>query len=462
MTNREVNGYARQSADQSGEGAAVSRQLDGIKEMCKAKDLTLVEMFTDNDISATTGKTRPGFEALLASQPARPIVVWHVDRLCRVSKDLERVIDLGRNVYAVKSGHVDLSNPAGRAVARTITAWSTYEGEQKATRMVAANRQRAQQGDVSFANRPYGFTRTGRKPRIVKSEAAEIRNAVAKLLKGASMQSLVDDLNARGSTTTAGGPWSVTTLRRVLANPRVAGRVVYNGEDFGSNGMAILDPDTADRLGALLHDPRRNRTPSNKVKYLLSGLVRCGRQGCDDSPMFSKSAHVLQQKKAGRDRMSAMAYRCLACHSTRRQDRVDEVVMAAVVARLTRPDAVGLLDRNVDVTELREQVVELRERRDGLAALLAEGLLTRDAVRAQAGRLTNQIGDIERQMESAIGTSPIAKVVDSGNVKEALAKLSLLEVREVVKALMVVRVLPCGRGVRFSPEQIQIEWKGQP
>jgi site-specific DNA recombinase len=439
----------------------VSRQHDGIDELCKAKGWEIVQTFTDNDISATNGKTRPAFEALLAHPPKR-IVVWHIDRLLRLSKDLERVIDLGVNVYAVKSGHIDLSNPAGRAVARTITAWSTYEGEQKATRMVAANRQRAQQGDMIFTRRPYGFTRTGRKVRIVQPEAAEIRSAVKKLLRGATLQSIVDDLNARGLTTSIGGPWSVTSLRRVLGNPRNAGRVTYNGEDFGSNGLAILDADTADRLAALLHDPRRLSAPSNQVKYLLSGLVRCGRPGCNDSAMFSKGAHLAETEKAGRPRTGAMAYRCLNCHGTRRQDRVDEVVMAAVVARLTRADAVGLLDRNVDVMELREKVVELRERRDGLAVLLADGLLTRDAVRTQAGRLTNQIGDIERQMESAIGMSPLAKVVDSGNVKAALAKLSLLEVREVVKALMVVRVLPCGMGVRFTPEQVQIEWKGQP
>jgi site-specific DNA recombinase len=456
--NLDATGYARQSDDPAGEGAAVDRQLDGIKELCKAKGWNLVEMFTDNDISATNGKARPAFEALLASNPRR-IVVWHVDRLVRLTKDLERVIDLGVNVHAAKSGHIDLSTPAGRAVARTITAWSTYEGEQKATRMVAANRQRAQQGDVTFTRRPYGFTRTGRKVRIVKPEAAEIRSAAKKLLNGATLQSLVDDFNARGLTTTIGGQWSVTTMRRVLINPRNAGRVTYNGEDFGSNGLAILDADTADRLAALLHDPRRLSAPSNQVKYLLSGLVRCGRPGCNDSAMFSKGAHLAETKKAGRSRTSAMSYRCLICHGTRRQDHVDEVVMAAVMARLTRLDAVGLLDRNVDVMELREQVVELRERRDGLAVLLADGLLTRDAVRTQAGRLTNQIGDIERQMESAIGTSPLARVVDSGNVKAALAKLSLLEVREVVKALMVVRVLPCGRGVRFSPEQVQIDWR---
>ena len=436
----------------------MERQLAESQELCEARGWKIRHVFTDNDISATSGKARPGFEALLTSKPRR-IVVWHIDRLLRLSKDLERVIDLGVNVYAVKSGHIDLSNPAGRAVARTITAWSTYEGEQKATRMVAANRQRAQQGDMIFTRRPYGFTRTERKVRIVKSEAAEIRNAVKKLLKGATLQSLVDDLNARGSTTTIGGPWSVTSLRRVLANPRNAGRVTYNGEDFGSNGLAILDADTADRLAAMLHDPRRLSAPSNQVKYLLSGLVRCGRPGCNDSAMFSKGAHLVKTEKAGRPRTSAMTYRCLACHGTRRQEHVDEVVMAAVVARLTRPDAIGLLDRNVDVMELREKVVELRERRDGLAVLLADGLLTRDAVRTQAGRLTNQIGDIERQMESAVGSSPLARVVDSGNVQAALAKLSLIELREVVKALMVVRVLPCGRGVRFSPEQVQIEWR---
>jgi site-specific DNA recombinase len=459
--NNDATAYLRQSADQTGEGAAVSRQLDAIKELCKAKGWNLVQVFTDNDISATSGKIRPGFEALLASNPAR-IVVWHVDRLVRLSKELERVIDLSVNVYAVKSGHIDLSNPAGRAVAKTITAWAQYEGEQKATRQIAANRQRAQRGDVAFSTRPFGFDRTGRKVRIVKAEAVEIRGAVTKLLKGASLGSIVTDWNDRGVTTTLGGPWSVTTLRRCLANPRVAGRVVYNGEDFGSNGLSILDPDTADRLAALLRDPRRHNSPSNQVKYLLSGLVRCGREYCHDQPMFSVRANQAQQRKAGRPRADSMSYRCLNCRGTRRQELVDEVVMAAVVARLTRPDALGLLDRGVDLDVLREEVVELRDRRDGLAVLLAEGLLTREAVRVQAGRLTNQIGDIERQMAAAVGSSPLAQVVDSGNVKAALQALTLLEVREVIKALMVVRILRCGRGIRFSPEQVQIEWKGQP
>jgi len=439
--------YLRQSQDKAGEGAAVSRQLSACRELCDARGWTVAEVLTDNDISATTGRTRPGFEALLASNPRR-IVVWHVDRLVRLSKDLERVIDLGVNVYAAKSGHVDLSNPAGRAVAKTITAWAQYEGEQKATRQVAANRQRAQRGQVLWSRRPFGFARTGARVRVVKSEAVEIRKAAGKVLKGATLASIAADLNARGIATSTGGRWSVTSVRRVLLNPRTAGRVVSQGEDYGSNGLAILDADTADRIAALMRDPRRKLAPSTQVKYLLSGLVRCGRDGCDSPVMFATT-----------NPKGVTIYRCLHCYGTRRLDLVDEVVVAAVVARLSRPDAAGLLDRDVDLDELRGRVVDLRERRDGLASLLADGLLTPAAVRTQAQRLTDQISDIERQIEAAIGTSPLARVIDSGDVLAALEALSLLEVREVIKALMDVRILPAGKGVRFNPEHVEIEWR---
>jgi site-specific DNA recombinase len=439
--------YLRQSLDQAGEGAAVSRQLSACQELCDTKGWTVAQVLTDNDFSATTGRVRPSFEKLLTSNPKR-IVVWHVDRLVRLSKDLERVIELGVNVYAVKSGHVDLSNPAGRAVAKTITAWAQYEGEQKATRQVAANLQRAQRGQVLWSRRPYGFTRDGATVSIVKSEAAEIRKAAQKVLGGSTLAGIASDWNARGLTTTTGGPWTVTSLRRALLNPRTAGRVVSRGEDYGSNGLAILDPGTADRLSAVLHDPRRKLSPSSQVKHLLSGLVRCGRQGCGSGVMY-----------ASNNRSGALIYRCLSCHGGRRLEPVDEVVLAAVVARLSRSDASGLLDRDVDVEALREAVTDLRGRRDGLASLLADGLLTPAAVRTQAQRLTDQISDLERQIEAAVGTSPLCRVIDSGDVAATLDRMTLLDVREVIKELMAVRILPAGKGVRFDPEHIEITWR---
>src|SRR5690349_13464343 len=125
--------YVRISLDKTGEGLGVERQEQACRELCEHKGWEVREVFCDNDISATTGKRRPGFEALLASDPD-VIVVWHIDRLVRLSRDLERVIDLGVNIHGVTAGHIDLSHPGGRAVAKTITAWAQYEGEQKAER----------------------------------------------------------------------------------------------------------------------------------------------------------------------------------------------------------------------------------------------------------------------------------------------------------------------------------------
>jgi site-specific DNA recombinase len=439
--------YLRQSQDKVGEGAAVSRQLDACRALCADRGWTVTETYTDNDVSATTGRVRPGFETLLASDPKR-IVVWHVDRLVRLSRDLERVIDLGVNVYAVKSGHVDLSNPAGRAVAKTITAWAQYEGEQKATRQVAANLQRAQRGQVLWTRRPFGYDRAGAAVRIVKSEAAEIRKAAQKVLRGATVASIAAELNSRGVTTTMGGQWSVTSLKRALLSPRVAGRVVSKGEDYGVSGLAILDADTADRLAAVLRDPRRKVAPSTQVKHLLSGLAVCGRQGCADAPMFATS-----------NPKGVLVYRCRSCYGTRRLDLVDEVVMGVLVGRLSRLDAVDLFRRDVDLDGIRERVVELRSRRDGLASLLADGLLTSAAVRIQARRLTDEIEALERQVETAAGTSPLARVLDSTNVAATLGRLSLLDLRDVLRSLLTVRILPAGKGVRFDPGHVEIEWK---
>ena len=342
-------------------------------------------------------------------------------------------------IATVKSSDLDLATPAGRMVASLLGSVAAYEGQQKAARQVAANRQRAQSGVVLWSRRPFGFDRDGSDVTIVESEAAEIRKAAAAVLSGATLASVAADLDSRGVTTSTGGQWTVTAVRRLLLNPRTAGRVVSKGEDFGGTAPAILDAQTFDQLGALLRDPARKAAPpSTAHRYLLSGMALCGRDG---ETMFATSMNA-----------GVMVYRCRKCYLARRLDLVDEVVMGVLIERLSRPDAIDLLDSTVDVTALREQVVELRDRRDGLASLLADGLLTSEAVRSQAGKLTDQIDSLERQITAATGTDPLARLAQAGDVAKAIERMSLRELREAISALMIVRILPAGKGIRFSPE----------
>ena len=135
----------------------------------------------------------------------------------RLTRDLEQVIDLGVNVYAVAAGHLDLSNPAGRAVARTITAWSTYEGEQKAERQKLAAAQRGQGGQALVAH-PFPFSglnvdrATGKVTLNEAEEAKALRKAYRDLLNGASLRTLASSLNSAGHLTCRGNEWRGMTL----------------------------------------------------------------------------------------------------------------------------------------------------------------------------------------------------------------------------------------------------------
>jgi site-specific DNA recombinase len=448
--------YVRQSLDKSGEGAAVDRQLTECRELAERQGWEVGEVYRDNDASATKG-TREGWSRLLADLEAGrydALICWHTDRLYRRLRDLADLLDIAERrairISSVTASDMDLSTPSGRFMAGQMAGVARYEVEQKGARQVAANRDRAQRGISLWTRRPFGFDREGHEVTVVGTEAAEIRKAASDLLGGKTLTAVAADLNARGVPTSLGGRWTIKTVKQVVLNPRVAGRVVYRGEDMGTQGPAILDADTYDRLSALLTDPRRKNAPSTAVKYLLSGLARCGRDGCDLEPMLFTMN--------GNERTPV--YRCRRCYMARHRERVDEVVVGTIVARLSRPDAAQLLSPDVDVADLRTKVVELRERRDGLASLLADGLLSPEAVRVQAKRLGGQIDSLERQIEAALGASPLAEVVGEDDVAAALDRLPLLKVREVVRTLCDVVILPAGKGVRFSPDQVRIEWKG--
>lgn len=450
--------YARQSLDKSGDALAVSRQVRECRELAESHGWEVVEVYQDNDRSATTGKPRPEWSRLLSDLSAGRhdvLVCWHTDRLYRRLRDLVALVDVAEKrslrIATVKSSDLDLSTPAGRMVASLLGSVASYEGEQKAARQVAANRQRAQNGVVLWTRRPFGFERDGHDVKVVKAEAREIRIAAKAVLSGATLASVAADLNGRGITTTTGKPWSVTAVRRILLNPRTAGRVVSKGEDYGDTAPAILDAETADQVGAILRDPARKAAPpSTEVKYLLSGIALCGRESCSDAVMFATT-----------NPKGVTVYRCRTCYGTRRLDLVDEVVMGVLVGRLSRADALDLLATDVDVTALRERVVDARGRRDALAKMLGDGIMSPEAARGQAERLTVQIDALERQIMDATGTDPLSKLAQASDVAAVIERMTIREVRDAIRALMTVRILPAGKGIRFNPEHVQIDWRSR-
>jgi site-specific DNA recombinase len=440
--------YARISSDPTGKAAGVNRQLKECRELAARLGMHIAQELVDNDTSATDGKTRPAFERLLAMRPSA-IVVWHQDRLLRLSKDLERVIDIDVPVHSVMAGSLDLATPSGRAVARTLAAWSQFETEHKSERQRAANRDRVSQGMTSTIprQRPFGFESNGIDHR--EKEAQAIREAYQAVIGGASIASIARRWNSVGFRTSRDHEWSSGAVSLVLASPRYWGRVTYKRKDVGEAvWKPIVPEDTWKAARALLGVGRSGHHGFGRT--LLGQLAYCG--------VCGNETRVHGGSNNGR-----RSYRCAGPkqHLSRRADSVENYVESAVKARLAQPDAAALLaPRREDLTPIIAEAHQVRARLDSLATEWADGQLTDSQLRIATDRLRAKLGELESKMVQSSRGFEFAPMLASKTVDDGWASLDVDERRRLVDALMTVVLMPARQGIHtFDPNSVRIKWK---
>jgi len=453
--------YCRISMDRTGESAGVERQEADCRELATRLGLDIGRVYVDNDISATSGKERPAFGRMLQERPAA-IVTWAQDRLLRLSADLEKVIALNIPVHMVTQGSLDLATPAGRAVARTVAAWSTFETEQKGLRQRAANVQRAKQGKPA-PSVGYGYRRDGDRLVIVEAEAGVVREVARRVLDGEPLRAIAADLNARGVQSprraAGAGLWNGTTLRQMIRRESLAGLRRYRGEVVGAGlWEPIITPDEHSRILAVLNDPTRAKHYAGRApKHLLSGLAICGKCG---ATMRRAPGRMTTTKRGGTKRQPA-AYACTQCHGVRRkQEDVDALVTAVLLRRLERPDVADLFRASDDDTArtAREALAALDARLANAADAYATGALELDQLTRITAKLRAERETHEAALEASFPAA-LPRDLTGPHVAERWAEKSIDVQRLVLASLLRVTILPSGPGRDFDPATVRIDWK---
>lgn len=448
--------YARISRDREGAGLGAERQEQDCRELATRLGWTVVHVFVDNDLSAYSGKPRPGYKQLLdwlRNGQADAVLAWHTDRLHRSPVELEEYIaicDPGNIPTAtVRAGPLDLTTPSGKVVARTLGAFARYEVEHMIERQQRAKLQAASEGRWRGGRRPFGFEADG--VTIIPAEAQEIARMAELVLLGASLRSLALDLNARDIPTSTGGRWAQDTVRKVLLRPRNAGLIDYRGDILGpAQWPAIIPPDRWKAVKELLANPGRRNNPGSGRRWLGSGLFLCGICG---KPVkvhtTSTTARRVEYLKA--------QYICRSKEVARNVEQVDDVVVAVVLERCSRPDALARLDTRpkVDTTMLVAQQAGLRQRLASLTDLFTEGAIDAVQLRDGSAKLREQLAALEQQMAAVSQTSALAGIAGAPDPASIWAGMDLARRRAVVDALMTVRLLPApkGRPVGWRPGQ---------
>jgi site-specific DNA recombinase len=472
--------YLRQSLDRHGSGLAVARQREDCLKLCAERGWEPVE-YTDNDVSASSGKARPAYTRMLADVDAGrlgAVVAWDLDRLHRRPVELEHFIDLAdrhRLALATVGGDADLSTHNGRLYARIKGAVARGEMEQKSARQQRANLQRAEMGRPrAGGRRAVGYTADG--TQLNEAEAAHIRDGYRLLLAGASLRGIAARWNAAtipcdltdgacseagpntcpscggtgevAFTTAAGGPWRPDAVRYTLKNVRNAAIAVHRGEELGRGNWPPIVPEETYRAAvALLDDPTRRTTPTTARRYLLAGLALC---------------HCGAPVITGRTQHGRRTYRCGATrgHLSVAAEPRDDLVIRVVVGRLAAPDAARLLvaDDGVDVAALREEAAALRTRLTELADLFADGTITAAQLARGTDRARARLAVIEQEMAAAGGVSVVGELITAPDVSAAWEEMDLDQRRAVIGALVTITLLSPGQGARrFDPQTVVIE-----
>ncbi|MGW4691958.1 recombinase family protein [Kitasatospora cineracea] len=464
--------YVRISQDREGAGLGIDRQREDCLALAASRGWDVVEVFVDDDISAYSGKPRPGYKALLqAIRNGRgsAVVAWHPDRLHRSPLELEEYIDLSERhdlpTFTVTAGQYDLSTPTGRMNARIVGAVAKHESEHKATRVRRARLQSATDGKWHGGITPFGFLDDGITHNA--AEAAAIRKGTLDILGGASLRSVTAEWITAGFRNSKGNPWAPNEVKDVLLRARNAGLSVYRGEVVGKGKWEpIVTEDQWRGVVRVLTDPARRTSPDNTVRWLGSHIYTCGAPGCGSVVVCSSRS----SKTSG----YRHSYRCLAArnsstigHINRRADLVDAVVEESILARLERPDAVELLrptEAGTDVTALHAQADGLRERLRTLSAMFADGDLDAAQLKEGTARARTRLAHLEERIAAAAVSNPLAELVMAENVRETWAAWDLGRMRAVLREIMTVAIMPAPKGRQpngayFDPQFIKVEFR---
>jgi site-specific DNA recombinase len=463
--------YARISLDKRGEALGVDRQLEDCRTFAKERGWQVVGEFTDNDISAHNGATRPGYERLMAEAGNlgfEQVVIWQLSRIWRRRVERAQAIDrLGRlqvGIACVRGPSLDLTTAYGRGLAEILGAFDSMESEVKSERITREAQQRAERG-LASSFPLYGWRRlktldtsgrvTSWHDEEDSAEAGIVREIVDRLLAGESLHAITRDLNQRKVPTPFGhGTWAIWSVRRMAIRPANIAQRVYHGRVIGPAAWPAIVPEHKHAsMVSLMASRVTGKRRIGRRLYMLSGdagMARCA---------------VCKAALGTQFRHGTLIYRCGTggCTSAPMRD-VDDYLSAHVIERLSLPDAARLFAGDDTATEMaRQRVQAVRARLDTAARMFSTGDIDGPQLRLinQDLRRDLKVAEAEEQRSRPLSLPAAADALLGPEAEQAWEALDHNQRRSVLELLRVeVELLPRGKGTRgFKSDHVKLTLK---
>lgn len=421
--------YTRVSKDVSA-GRSVQDQEKECRALCERNGWEVRKVYCDNDIGASRHSLgdRPAWKRLKADlRSGDVLVVWEASR---AQRDLEEYVTL-RNLCAQLSvplsyaGKVlDLTLGDDRFVGGLDALLAEREAEVIRTRVLRGKRASAADGRPS-SRPPWGYRRVGTamwEPDPI--EAPRVKEAVARVLAGETRYAVLKWLRETGYA-----PAQITTLKRALGNPAIAGLRVHQGETVGKGTWEPLI--TEQQHLSLGGRGRTHVLPGPEPVHLLTGIAVCAICG----------ERLRYKRKKGRNDY----YQCYPGHCTRPVPFLNDLVLDKLLELLEGVDP-SLHESDDPVADA---AIKEIERLEGMLEEWTETAIAEGVSPGAFAKMEKGLKDRIDALRPKTSTSKFKRLT-AAQLKRAWPTLTMREKREIIRLYVAIRVYPGGRAGRVD------------
>jgi site-specific DNA recombinase len=319
--------YTRCSTDEQamGDYTTLDAQAHHCKNMLDAFGYELADFgkkgIVNDDGYSGKDLSRPGIQQILQSietqRPFDGIIFFRLDRLTRNPRDLYAMIDLFKekdiDFISVRE-NLDSSTAIGRVVIGILGLLSAFERELTGERVKASAIARVRQGYRVGGTTPIGYKLVkdgpqlpnGKQPKkIVLDEkvAPHLKIVWEMAAENRSLVEIAETLMKRGVYTRNKLTWRKQGVSLILKNPFYKGYIRYNGELHPGKHEPLVEEKMWDKANDVMNarkPGKRLRALKHDHKFLLSGLIKCGKCG----------SHLVSVHSSGRDKKKFFYYEC--------------------------------------------------------------------------------------------------------------------------------------------------------
>jgi site-specific DNA recombinase len=501
--------YCRLSKNRKGKKSNVKEQERDCRDYIDGQGWLLVDVYTDDAISASDNSDKPRDEFIRMMADVRAglidvIVTSEVTRLYRRPREVEELLDpVDKFRYDVELQTVDprprrwdIRSAVGRAELRgAVNAAAEYAG-QISENVKKKARHRAQDGRWHGGHPGYGFdyvpmVRDSDGDEVVpermsvnEAQAKVVRSAVWGALAGKRIGTICETLNREGIRTRDGKRWRQGNLHPILVKPAIAGLVrhpvkpelvrsvwgtfvecgQHPDKEEGCFGAIVSECDWY-KLQAILAKPARARNTVGTRSALLTGIIYCGNPDCG------------KKLVATRDQRGKRVYACKrdshreGCGKIKRlADPIDLMVTEAVIAALEDADDFTIpIPEGDDFAALKAEERELEAQQAQLAIdHYRLKVIGRVPYLAANEALESDLSMIRRKLDRAsthrnVKTLPVGEIAEeewdahADNLAWRRELIGILIDRVIVKPTQHRHVAHHPHfGARFDPDSVEV------